>query len=140
MPNDARRKTWVKLYHIVKTLGPEGMSDEEDGVDGDAEVLEVSLMRWRRPMAKELRTVDRTSSVRPQFFEHMKSDPVPRIRDKRSGDRNVSTRSAFKGRPRSFYAPHYISGLFGHEVAKLEIVEKDVEWVTPDELDRAHDF
>jgi hypothetical protein len=84
---------WRFLCGVVQTLGSDGMSSDESGVDDMEPIFFTSLVPWRRDMGRELKIIDSSHSPTTKgakAAKHVKST-------------NVTSRTLVKGLPPPFY-------------------------------------
>lgn len=108
---------------MIETLGYEGMSDEENDEEAAVPTLEVCILPWRRGIDEEMRTVDKAASEGDGQPRGSTGQPIDRIRNGKFGDRRVSMRPAFSGRPASFYESSYLKSLHSYERKRMGVKE-----------------
>jgi hypothetical protein len=87
---------WKYLLALFKKLGPEGVSSDESGVDGDGnEVAYVKCLPWRPDIEEHIRRVDYRGRPRMKGAK-----PMRRVREKA---RVESKRDAYVGRAAALY-------------------------------------
>ena len=86
-------RVWRFLHDVVKELGNDGMSSDENGEEDMQPVFFTSLMPWRRNMVRELKIIDgsRSPSTKgAKAAKHIKST-------------NATSWKPVKGLPPQFY-------------------------------------
>lgn len=82
----AEMHVWVALYDMIRHLGADGMSSEEEGIDQSRHrVRMVHLCIWRADIVPHLCLVDRVRIAHSDLFAKQGAKPLPRVRSKVAG-------------------------------------------------------
>jgi hypothetical protein len=117
---------WQWLQLVLKTLGPDGTSSEESGVEDEIEIVySVKPLPWRRDIDKELEVVDSTRIHAPNPFAPQGSKPVRR---RRGACDLASTRDPVKFLPRALYDDEWFDEVNDRE-KQMKVRAEGFQWM-----------
>lgn len=99
-------RTWEFLRDVVETLGTDGMSSDDSGLEDMAPILHTRAMPWRKNIQHELDIIDHSRSVDADIFSPRGAKATKRIR---AHNPVLTSRSPVKNLPASFYNPIWIA-------------------------------
>ncbi|KAL1749739.1 hypothetical protein FB107DRAFT_225010 [Schizophyllum commune] len=115
---------WRDAYVAVQLLGVDGMSDEEDGYDGDEEIRLVHDITFRHPRLRRfLTTVDGA-----RLLETVVTPTNGRRRRRRVYIGDLRDRDPPAGLPSVFYRDGYLARKTPSEVHRLQVNGEQYSW------------
>lgn len=117
--DDQGLKFWRDVLSAVDILTVDGMSDEEDGIDGDEQVRYVKDLDFRHPDFRTLlKKVDKTRTTETTIFTRIGRKSLRRVYVSQT-----TSRSPPSGLPSSFYRPEYLELIMKGKVPMVELLK-----------------